>query len=125
MHVRSIVRILGINNDAQRAYVKFEIRLDVFEHDVPWKPHHPSGRMQLKQFVWAQAVPGQRVIVFEKLARREREHLIVVWGHLCGVRRLLSGFFSSGRGSKALIRHLAPAHLSGGLWNAEFRLFFV
>jgi hypothetical protein len=34
--------------------------------------------VQLEQFVRTQAVPRERTVVFEELARREREHRIVV-----------------------------------------------
>ena len=72
--------VLIINDDAEGAHVEFEVRLDVVEHDVPLEPHDRTGRVQLEQLVRTQAVPRERTVVFEELARREREHRVVVRG---------------------------------------------
>ena len=73
-------RVLVVDDDAERAHVEFEVRLDVLEQDVPREAHDRAGRVQLEQLVRAQAVPRERAVVFEQLARREREHRVMVRG---------------------------------------------
>jgi hypothetical protein len=70
MHI--LVLVLVARDDAQRAHVELEIRLYVLEHDVPLEAHDRPWRVELEQLVRAQAVPRERVVVFEQLARRER-----------------------------------------------------
>ena len=69
--MRLLVPVLVARNDAQRSHVELEVRLDVLEHDLPLEAHDRPGRVQLEQLVWAQAVPRERIVVFEQLARGE------------------------------------------------------
>jgi hypothetical protein len=72
--------VLIVNDDAEGAHVEFEVGLDVLEHDVPLETHDRARRVELEQLVRAQAVPRERIVVFEELARRELEHRVMVRG---------------------------------------------
>jgi len=74
------MRVLVVGDNAQRAHVELEVRLDVLEHDFALEPHDRAGRVQLEELVRAQAVPRERVVVFEQLARREGEHRVMMRG---------------------------------------------
>lgn len=66
--MRIPVLVLVAGDDAERADIELEVRLDVLEHDIPLEAHESAGRVQLEKFVRAETVPRERVVVFEKQA---------------------------------------------------------
>jgi hypothetical protein len=72
------MHVLIINDDAESTHVEFEVRLDILKHDIPGEAHYRAWGVQLEKLVRAQAVPCERKVVFEQLARRERENRVMV-----------------------------------------------
>lgn len=103
------MHVLILNDDAEGTHVEFEVRLDILEHDIPREAHYRAWRVELEQLVRAQAVPCDRIVVFEQLARREREHRVMVRREDDGELRRWGSGDAGGGGGDALRQWLTQS----------------